>query len=262
MPSKLVSWKYSLKRTLRYALYVPYVRRFLTRRSSYILERALGIPRRTFISFVCEFRKDRVFTDALHARITEGKKTEKHFGGFWDTIYLEATYAIVRWLKPNRVVETGVGAGSSTAAILKALHDNGGGLLWSIDLPGEDQRVYPRLNKIYHVHIPAGREPGWMIPDYLRDRWKLMIGPSQEKLPSLLQEIGPIDMFLHDSLHTDEHIHFELEQAWAKLVCGGVLLCDDVMEYWSLAFVDFCHERNIPYQILHAKLGIAQKREP
>jgi len=44
-------------------------------------------------------------------------------------------YLVCRALRPEVVVETGVGYGVSSAFILKALEQNGGGILHSVDLP-------------------------------------------------------------------------------------------------------------------------------
>ena len=73
-------------------------------------------------------------------------------------------YAMIRRQKPRVVVETGVGAGGTTATILKALRDNGAGHLFSIDLPGNDAEVYPAIGKPHHVQVPAGWETGWLVP--------------------------------------------------------------------------------------------------
>lgn len=47
-------------------------------------------------------------------------------------------YAIVRVLKPEIVVETGVASGLSSAYILQALEENRKGKLYSIDLPARE----------------------------------------------------------------------------------------------------------------------------
>jgi len=45
---------------------------------------------------------------------------------------------LIRLVKPNHVLETGVSSGASSAHILLALHDNGKGTLFSTDLPPDD----------------------------------------------------------------------------------------------------------------------------
>jgi hypothetical protein len=47
-------------------------------------------------------------------------------------------------------------------------------------------------------------------------------------LPGLLKQIGPIDIFLHDSLHTAENTLFEMRTAWPALRPGGAIVVDDI----------------------------------
>jgi predicted O-methyltransferase YrrM len=147
--------------------------------------------------------------------------------------YAEGTYlyAIVRTLRPRMAVETGVANGFSSAFLLQALHANGDGHLHSIDLPREVGRTY-EPGTFYEgegrAGIPPGSEPGWLIPRELRDRWTLVIGRSQEELPPLLDRLGTIDFFMHDSEHSFDCMWFEFNAAWPRLRAGGVLVSDDV----------------------------------
>jgi hypothetical protein len=108
-------------------------------------------------------------------------------------------YAIVRAVQPERVVETGTHDGLGSTAILAALDRNGSGELVSIDpQPGT----------------------GWLVPDQLHHRWRPIRATSHAALPSL----GPIELFIHDSLHTPEVETWELETA-AEL--GAEVLLSD-----------------------------------
>src|SRR4051794_1951743 len=98
----------------------------------------------------------------------------------------ETIYLLVRSLKPEVVVETGVCYGASSAYILQALKDNGRGELYSIDLGNS----------------PDEPPNDYFVPRPLRDRWHLIIGDSKDELPQLLERLGRIDLFHHDSLHT------------------------------------------------------------
>ena len=53
-------------------------------------------------------------------------------------------------------------------------------------------------------------------------------GSSRRRLPALLDKIGPIDLFIHDSLHTADNVLFELRQAWPHVRAGGAVVVDDV----------------------------------
>jgi predicted O-methyltransferase YrrM len=133
-------------------------------------------------------------------------------------------YLLVRMLKPETVVETGVADGFSSAVILQALEDNNSGELYSIDLPPRGQR----LSDGHIYSLPSGKQVGWAIPRVLYHRWHLILGDSSQKLPRLLQELGEIDIFIHDSLHTEKHMMFEYETAWPSIKQGGLLLSDNI----------------------------------
>lgn len=134
----------------------------------------------------------------------------------------EVLWAVVRHTRPERVVETGVARGISSAFILAALERNGSGQLWSIDLPSIQ---------------PARRvQTGMAVPDRLRHRWTYRRGASRRHLPRLLDELGTVDLFLHDGLHTRETQALEFDAVWSRLSPGGVLLADDAQA--STAFVD------------------------
>lgn len=137
-------------------------------------------------------------------------------------IYL---YSIVRALRPQAVVETGVANGESSTIILQALEANDSGQLYSIDLLPPQPN--PSLANSVDLYLPRGRGIGWLVPEELRGRWQLLTGDAREVLPRLLMDLGHIDMFLHDSHHSYEHMLFEYEVAWSHLNPGGVLLSDD-----------------------------------
>jgi predicted O-methyltransferase YrrM len=119
------------------------------------------------------------------------------------------------------MVETGVAQGFSTYATLSAMKKNGKGKLFSIDYPTTYQDV------------------GWLPRDKF-DNWKLIVGKSKDELPNLLEKLGKIDCFLHDSEHRYENMMFEFKLAWKYLRKGGVLLCDEPTN----AFYDFIKKVN------------------
>jgi Methyltransferase domain len=148
--------------------------------------------------------------------------------GYTEGAYL---YAVLRNVRPLVAVETGVANGFSTAFSLLALQANGEGHLHSIDLPREVGREY-EPGTFYEgegrAGIPPGSESGWLIPAELKERWTLVSGKSQDELPPLLERLGTIDTFMHDSEHSYECMWFEFNAAWPALRSGGVLLSDDV----------------------------------
>jgi hypothetical protein len=55
-------------------------------------------------------------------------------------------------------------------------------------------------------------------------------GSSQQqfRLPILLAQLGQIDLFIHDSLHSERNVRFEVDRAWAVLRPGGAIVVDDI----------------------------------
>jgi hypothetical protein len=128
---------------------------------------------------------------------------------------VRAVWCLTRHLRPDNVVETGVARGITTRFLLEALERNGAGHLWSIDLP-------PPLDRSLHSQI------GLAVPRGLHPRWTYVRGSSRRRLPRLLARIGPIHLFVHDSMHTARNLLFELQHAWEALAPDGVAVADDV----------------------------------
>lgn len=131
-----------------------------------------------------------------------------------DVVFARCCYLFCRLVRPETVVETGVAHGVSSAFLLAALRENGGGELHSVDLP------------------PLRRDAGRFLGIAARaagdaSGWHLRRGASRRVLPGLLEELGSVGLFVHDSLHTHRNMAYELELAWSYLPPGGVLLADD-----------------------------------
>jgi predicted O-methyltransferase YrrM len=221
--------------------------------------RALAHRRLTRRRFVDEFLHDRKALGTYEAEIEESglvehiREKRREYDallaasgtdgctpggiGLAERIYL---YAILRTLKPKVAVETGVANGFSTAFALLALEKNGGGDLYSIDYPRSfgEESLHEGMGS---VGVPAEHEPGWLVPEHLRERWTLRLGRSQDELPPLLESLGAIDFFLHDSEHSYECMRFEFTSAWPALREGGVLVSDDVNS--TAAFPEFAREQ-------------------
>ncbi len=158
-------------------------------------------------------------------------------------------YAVVRGLTPKIAVETGVCYGVTSSYLLQAMEQNGRGELHSIDLPP--------LAKEADSYV------GRLVPDRLRHRWTLHRGNAQRLLPPLLRDLGEIDLFFHDSLHTYEHMKIEFKYAWAALCPGGVLISDDVEG--NTAFLEQCSAPDVRASVVmrfsegDALFGVAVK---
>jgi hypothetical protein len=160
--------------------------------------------------------------------------------GAWPGLKEVLLYLLLRRNPVDIVIETGVAQGVSSFFLLNALETNRKGRLISIDLPNRspEGRLYPSGRRD-PVYTKTGLEPGWLIPLNLRSRWELRLGPAQMLLPRL--EVQP-DLFLHDSLHTPDHMRFELDWAYDNVKRGGFIACDDIN--WNNAFADFVNKHS------------------
>lgn len=153
-------------------------------------------------------------------------------------------YLLLRFIKPDKVVETGCFSGWTSTLILFALHKNEKGHLWTIDIPAEAGL------RSMSASLPPELSPGFLIPETLRQKWTLILGDTREHLVPLLQRLGTIDVFYHDSDHTYEHMMWEYTSAWPHLSSGGVLISDDIAN--NTAFWDFATALRRPMAILTA----------
>lgn len=195
--------------------------------------------------YLDEIREDREFNDyiwkrynAFEKELVEGEKDNTAGGASREMAMI--LYAVIRLLKPENVLETGVANGISSAYILEALRKNQKGKLISIDLPYEVDKDYPAdyMAKEGKTFIPQNKASGWLIPEELKNRWQLILGRSSEKLPEVLEQILSVDVFLHDSEHSYRNMLWEYETVWPFLREKGLLLSHDVN--WNKAFDDFC----------------------
>lgn len=74
---------------------------------------------------------------------------------------------------------------------------------------------------------------GAAVGNRYHDRWSYVRGSSRRRLPDLLSRLGRIDLFVHDSRHSEYNVRFELDRAWASLRPGGALIVDDIDLNWG-----------------------------
>jgi len=153
---------------------------------------------------------------------------------FANAVYYFYLYSLTRKLKPEMAVEAGVFLGGSSAAILKAMEENGKGRLISVDI---SKTVSSGIWTKYGVPT------GFAVPGWLRNRWELVIDDSRHFLAAALPRLGSIDFYLHDSDHSYRTVTFEMEMAWRHLKTGGVLVVDDCN--LSLATYDFAKRNTL-----------------
>ena len=179
---------------------------------------------------------DRVTLDDLERQILERKTQLESDAPFTSNHNADITlarrcYTLCRMIKPEIVIETGVAYGVTTAFILKALSQNNRGILHSIDLPplGKDADAFV----------------GILVPDDLKSRWNLHRGVSRRILPKLLPQLGKVDLFVHDSLHTYWNIKRELRLVSPYLSRISVVLADDIED--NVAFHEWADASSPEY---------------
>jgi predicted O-methyltransferase YrrM len=120
-------------------------------------------------------------------------------------------YALVRAVRPERVIETGTDKGLGSVVLAAALLRNGSGRLSTLD-------VNP--------------ESGYLISGRYAEVVDRVIGDSVETLAAGRE---PVDVFLHDSLHTFEYETAEFTAVQPRLSAGALVLSDNAHESDALA---------------------------
>ena len=116
----------------------------------------------------------------------------------------QALYALVRALRPARVLELGVNHGASTTHLMSALHTNGSGKLTSVDIWGG---------------------AGYAIPDSLKPLVNLVYADALEAIAAL--DDNSVDFVFEDLLHGDEQTRLIIEALQPKLTPGAVVVHHD-----------------------------------
>jgi hypothetical protein len=194
----------------------------------------LGITKKELMDYYSGLRNCKDIIKKIHEIQTNVPRPR--YGGYPNP---EIFYILMRKVKPNIVIKTGVGFGVTSSFILQAMEDNGFGILYSIDLPFE---------------FATKEEVGIIVPRRLRHRWELILGDSKIELPRVFKDLDSIDVFFYDSLHTYEHMMFEFKTAWPKIKKNGILISDDI--HLNNSFIDFCKAVKCKPVILSANLGI------
>lgn len=144
-------------------------------------------------------------------------------GGIYPLLYF-----IVRYMRPEVVVETGVAAGFSSYAFLLAIRHNGRGRLYSSDFP------YFRLPN-------PERFVGIVVEDSLKRDWELYMDGDDKNLPIIAGKVERIDIFHYDSDKSYAGRQRALKIIETKLTEDGVILMDDIQD--NSFFRDYIDER-------------------
>lgn len=194
-------------------------------------------------SFVAEYFDDkaefecykREFNESQVPRVCKEKYDDiPDNSSIYDIHREESTrfYALLRKQRPETVVTTGVYNGVLTLSILAALRANNHGTLYTICSSGSDRsnqgEFYRRERRTPAeegcTNVPTDMDPGWIVPDSLRDAWEHTSGESREELPALLNRVGTVDAFFHNSTLNTTDMCFEFTLAWDHLAPNGLLV--------------------------------------
>jgi len=137
---------------------------------------------------------------------------------------LELLYQLAEHVRARRVLETGVAYGWSSLALLLSLQNRHDARLVSTDMPylGRGQEKYV----------------GCAVPEWLRDRWRIISEADREAIPKALAILGQVDLCHYDSDKTVAGRLWAYPRLWRALRPGGFLVSDDVGD--NFAFRDFC----------------------
>jgi predicted O-methyltransferase YrrM len=165
--------------------------------------------------FANEIRVSEFMSDMISRRDAYGSE------GVMGALDCATLYGLTRWLRPLALVESGGFIGMSSAFILKAL---------------ADERL--ATSKLYSIELSEDCEQGALIPEELRSSGGFV--PMRGRVEDFLkgeQLPRSIDMFLHDSSHSYQHMLWEFRQFWPRLCDCGLLVSHDVQ--MNAAFPEF-----------------------
>jgi predicted O-methyltransferase YrrM len=135
---------------------------------------------------------------------------------------LDLLYRLAEFAQARAVIETGVAYGWSSLALLLSLK-NRNGLLVSTDLP------YAGLDNDPYV--------GCVVPDELRENWKLLRGPDRQRVPEAIELAGTLDLCHYDSDKSYSGRMWTYPRLWEALCTGGLFISDDIGD--NMGFADF-----------------------
>jgi Methyltransferase domain len=135
-------------------------------------------------------------------------------------------YALVRLLRPNLVVETGVHDGLGSLLLLRAL-----------------ERNLEEGHAGHLVSFDVNPSAGWLVGSH--PHWTLRLEASEQGLPRVLDSGREIGMFIYDGWHSYDSERAELEAVLPHLGPTGVLLSDDAQVTGALAAV--CEAHGLEY---------------
>ncbi len=140
---------------------------------------------------------------------------------------LDLIYHLCEYTQAKNALETGVAYGWSSLAALLSLNKRNG-TLYSSDMP------YLSKNNDQYV--------GCVVPENLRNNWKLFRYADRESLPKIFKEQNEFDFIHYDSDKSYNGRMWAYPLLWEKVKRGGVFMSDDIGD--NAAFMDYCIQNN------------------
>jgi predicted O-methyltransferase YrrM len=137
---------------------------------------------------------------------------------------------LVSFFKPKNIIETGVAAGVSSHAILKALENNKIGHLYSSDLP------IMRLENPFNI-------VGALVNEKLKINWSLYLKGDLENLKIIKSKINKIDLIHYDSgkrYYERENVFNYLDKFISQ---NTIIIMDDIQD--NSFFYDYLLKKKI-----------------
>ncbi|MBB4806627.1 putative O-methyltransferase YrrM [Chryseobacterium defluvii] len=141
---------------------------------------------------------------------------------------LELIYYACEFTHAGNVVETGVAYGWSSLAALLSLEKRSG-TLYSSDMP--------------YLAQDGDRYVGYVVPEYLKNSWKLFRFADKESLPKIFAENTDFDVVHYDSDKSYNGRFWAYNELYKHLRKGGAFISDDIGD--NSAYQDFCEKNNI-----------------
>ena len=151
----------------------------------------------------------------------------------------ELLYFITKKRKPNIIVETGVAAGWSSLAFLRASKDNDKTKIFSSDFP-----YFRKKNPEKHIGILVKNEPN------VKNQ-TLLIKGDEINLPIIVKKLEDekINLFHYDSDKSYAGKHYCLNTLKENFSDDAILIFDDIHNNFS--FRDFVQKNKLKYTVLH-----------
>ena len=162
------------------------------------------------------------------------KKTRYDLGGSANLVLL---YFITRFFKPKFILETGVAAGFSSYAFLKAIKKNKKGILYSSDLP------------YFRIKNPK-KYIGIVVPEFLKKNcWHLYTEGDTANIDSIRKKVKSFDLIHYDSDKSYLGRYFFFKNIQSMINKNTIIIMDDLHN--NIFFFDYIRKNKITnYKII------------